>query len=672
MTAALASVGFDIATVRKLYPSPLDIALRCAGNAKLSAVQTLELKLCTNPIPPLTDGEVRALAKIVPQSAWSKATDALKALFGQPKRRIPLQGFDRFVARKGRRSGGTIHLGAPLCVFNALQAWDSVLAPGEQIRILIVAPQLDQCKTALNACAGILDILGVPYARREGEIDLSNAGLRSIIRADVADELAGRSPTCAFCFVDEAFKLNTDPNGAHPDREVIASILPSLATTRPLAKTVGMLAIGSPVSTFGYFHDAVEKNIGRLDSRTFACVVPSFASNPVLDEAKERENCDDDVIFSREWLAIPRSGPESFLSIEIIRPCVAPGVLYHAPVKGTTYVVAIDAAFAHDHFALMVGHLESGIGPNAERRDLVVIDLVEVYSPKRGAALDFHDMMLEVSRICKTYNGALCVRDNYSDAAIGAELLRLGVQSEVMPMSPSAQSSRFRNLARLFKSRLIQLPDNPELVKELLDLRRTIHQGGRESFEAKSGAFDDQCDALALLAEKALTLLPGGNSAVQARRVVENNLGRTGEIKVGFEWYLTEIDPLTGERRERLTHAPAGTAERRRDVFDFLLQGKEPSWVNDEDRRLFELDRANGLPADCQNLPRSDAPTFDDGSVEASREYWKTVAGTRSHPTNGAAPMAISAARNGDDWWRKNAGLRSHPTDGRLTKKIVT
>lgn len=196
-----------------------------------------------------------------------------------------------------------------------------------------------------------------------------------------------------------------------------------------------------------------------------------------------------------EWTA-----PEDRLTtIDAVRDCVGhAGVL--PPAKGVDYVVSLDVGLTNDRTVVAVGHLR--------RRDdgshVVVVDRLEVRQGRKGAEVNLgevEDLIVELSGL---YGGARVVFDPYQAVHIAQGLRHRRVKANPFTFSASSVGRLGLMLYRLLRDRLLDLPDDDELLDELASVRLRETTPGSYRLDHDSGKHDDRAVAIALLAHELL------------------------------------------------------------------------------------------------------------------------------------------------------------------------
>ncbi len=500
-------------------PTPHDVAR--LARLDLSPAQSMALKCIAG--EPLDADELRTFHELAGVES------------GGPNPR----GYRETIIRAGRRSGKTVRLCAPFIVSALLAPVDHLLAPGERGRVLLIGPTLAHVRQALDATAGLLDALRIPYARRELEIEPK--GLRTVVRATVADHMAPRGGTAVAAVIDEAALLPFDPEADGYDEEMIAAVRPSLATTKGK-----LLMVSSPWVMQGVHFDGMRRHLGKVGGDVLALDAATWVWHPALSEQETKRLEPNPVRHAREWGAVAGENEESFLRASDVRACVDVGVQERPSAPGVQYVAGLDVAFRRDRTALVIVHRELRKRPGIPPAEVVVVDCIRVWSPTAGQRLDFDSTIAEVANVCRRYGNCKIVRDSFAGDAVASALQMRGVESEELPMSAPAQASRYEFLSQKIRARdALRLVDHEDCVRELIGLRVRLHAAGRIEVAApnKKGSHDDIADALALATEASKRLPAGGDI-----RCVVAITRDDANISVTASWHEVTVDALGFER----------------------------------------------------------------------------------------------------------------------------
>ena len=300
--------------------------------------------------------------------------DAERAIFQRltGREREPLERVDELWGIIGRR-GGKSRAVAVLIVYEAaLVDHSPVIAIGEKPTVLCLAPSQKQAGVVFGYVAGILEstpmLAGLVRSRTSDSLGLTN-GIEIEVRAASFRNLRGM--TCVAVVADEAaFWYDEASGSSNTDTAILDALRPALATTNgPL------VVITTPHARRGETFETWSRHYGdKGDPRILVAQGASRDLNPTLPQSViDRAMARDPSAASAEYLAQFRSDLEQFLSLDVVRSCVEPGVFERAPVCGVSYVGFVDpSGGSSDSFTAAVAHREG---------DRLVLDAVREIRP---------------------------------------------------------------------------------------------------------------------------------------------------------------------------------------------------------------------------------------------------------------------------------------------------
>jgi phage terminase large subunit-like protein len=219
-------------------------------------------------------------------------------------------------------------------------------------------------------------------------------------------------------------------------------------------------------------------------------------------------------LFLNEWV----SGEDRVASMEDLRACVmldGP----QEPREGTDYVIGVDLGLKRDRTAVAICHGERLRGdedPTVGAR--IVLDRLQVWQGSRLQPVRLDDVEEWISAASQRYNGAAVILDPWQAAGLAQRLQARGVArtgwsgqstgwgrwGAVEEFTFSAQSvGRLAStLTLLIRNHALALPDDPELIEVLANLRLKEPSPGVLRIDHDSGRHDDRAIALALAAQR--------------------------------------------------------------------------------------------------------------------------------------------------------------------------
>jgi hypothetical protein len=262
----------------------------------------------------------------------------------------------------GRRAGKSRASAVLIAYLAVFWKHGAKLAPGEKAVILCLAQNRQQAGVVFGYVRGAfasVELLADLVANETKEsLELTNG---VVIDVRAASYRGLRGITAIAVIADEAcFWHNEDSGSANSDTEILAAVLPMLATTGgPL------VIISSPYSKRGEAYLIWSKNFGPLGdpkilvaqgaSRDFNESLPQR----IVDAAMER----DSAAASSEYLGLWRNDISAFIDRETIVARVSRGVTGRGPLPQFEYVAAVDPSGGSgaDSFTMAICHLEEGI-----------------------------------------------------------------------------------------------------------------------------------------------------------------------------------------------------------------------------------------------------------------------------------------------------------------------
>jgi len=382
----------------------------------------------------------------------------------------------------GRRSGKS-RIASLLAVWqSAFRDWSGILGPGERGKAVIVAVDRAQARTIRDYVGGLLH--GSPSLKaliqseqRESialttgiDIDIMTANYRSI-----------RGRTIVFAAMEELAFWSPSEMSSNPAKEIYNALKPSLATV-PGGLLVG---ISTAYSRSGLLWEKVQKFHGKPGA-TIAWVSDSRTMNPMLSQEMIDEEIEADPSAARaEWMSIFRDDVESFLGQELLRSAIVPGRVADLPLGSAPAVGFIDPSGGRqDSYTAAVASMTSDgrIVVHAFR------EAKPPFSPEATTAA-FADFF-------KGYNVTTVIGDRWGGEWVNEMWRKAATKIEVKVAEQTASDIYLTFLA-LISSGRVELPDNPRLTAQFLQLERRVRPGGRDQVTHPPGLHDDLCNSVA-------------------------------------------------------------------------------------------------------------------------------------------------------------------------------
>jgi hypothetical protein len=280
------------------------------------------------------------------------------------------------------------------------------------------------------------------------------------------------------CVLDELGFMVTG-EGVPVDVELLRSIRPCLATS-PASR---LLILSSPYGSTGALYDIHRKHFAREDSPILVWQGSAPEMNPTLPaDYLARMEQEDPQGFRSEVLGEFRTGTSALLDGDSLEAVVVRGRRELAPVEGITYRAFVDPSGGRvDAFTLAIGH---------ERDGIAVVDLVRAWR----SPLNPSGVIAECAGLLKPYGVREVTGDRY-----GGEFPREGFRSHDIgyTVAEKPKSDLYLHLMSTINSGAVEIPDSPELLRELRGLERRRGSSGRDRVDHRPGGHDDQANVIA-------------------------------------------------------------------------------------------------------------------------------------------------------------------------------
>jgi hypothetical protein len=427
-------------------------------------------------------------------STWSSWLVLLKAFFGLKMDKADVELFTGCTGRKkapggefqelwcisGRRSGKSF-MAAVIAVYLALFfKYDEYLAPGEHGVVMLISADRAQSQTLLRYIKGLLHSNPV-FGQYVDEMLKESLQLTNSIRIEVMSasfrSIRGRSVVAAV--FDEIAFWRTADSAANPDHEILSACRPSMATI-PNSK---LIVISSPYARYGTLYEHFRDYYGVDESKDILVWQSrTRLMNPTISQDLiDRESKKDPSASRAEWEAEFRADIETFLSPDALERCIRPaGNL--APVPFTNYLAFCDPSGGRsDAMTLAIAHLEN---------ERCVVDLIKAWTPPFDPA----SVVGEISDLCSPYKINSITGDRYAGVWVENTFKRFGIAYRT---AEKAKSDLYLNFEARVNTGQVELPDDEQLVRELLALERRRGRSGKDFVDHPPRGHDDRANAVA-------------------------------------------------------------------------------------------------------------------------------------------------------------------------------
>jgi hypothetical protein len=382
----------------------------------------------------------------------------------------------------GRRAGKTLALAVFDVWIAALNDHRDVLAPGETGVALVISRDQRAAKITIDYIDGILrnsEILSGLIANRTADsIELTN-GVSIEVRP--ANRVSMRGVTCISVVAEETGHWFTSVDFANPDVEILASVRPTLMTTR------GPLLMASSVyAKRGVLFDSFRKYYGANGP---ADILVAYGTSRDLNPSLPQEDIDrelekDPVRNRAEYLSEWRSDVEGFIPRDVVEACV--GDYVELPPSGRPVHCFVDAASGvpeGDSFAIALSWKDG---------DRIVIAALRECRPPFSPSEVVDTVLVP---LCKLYKIYKITGDAYAGEYPRELVKKAGMQYE---LSTKHKSALYVDpFLPLLNSKKILVPRNERAINQICSLERSMQRSGRDQITHPTYGHDDIANAIA-------------------------------------------------------------------------------------------------------------------------------------------------------------------------------
>jgi hypothetical protein len=234
-------------------------------------------------------------------------------------------------------------------------------------------------------------------------------------------------------------------------------------------------------------------------------------------------------LHENRWVA----GEDRLTSPEQVRDCIGhEGTI--APRRGVRYCHGLDVGLVSDRTVLTIAHRE-----RREGADIVVVDHQEVWQGSKDHPVDLAEVEAYCYESTRKYPGTM-IFDPWQSVHLAQRLRSRRVRVEEFTFSSASVGRLALTMYRLLRDRLLDLPDDDELVAELSSVVLRESQPGQYRIDTTGQGHDDRVISLALVAQ---------NLASQSSGILRLSVP-TGNIPTA------PIAPTSGNGRAMRVHEP--------------------------------------------------------------------------------------------------------------------
>ena len=355
---------------------------------------------------------------------------------------------------------------------------------------MLLAPTIAQARIALRSIRNYLrgsKVLSERVVRTTRDEIILDNGIIIGCYASTYDGVRGRIIVAAIC--DEMAFWPHEETAANPEEEVIAALRPGMITV----KNPKLVKISTPYAKQGLLWTEFQRR-AELDFPVWQ--LPSHEMNPKisLSDLEREQRRGEEKYHLREYLAEFVDSVSGWITPEILDPSIARGRRELPPVRDGFYVAALDPASRHNDFAFAILHRSP--------EGMIIVDRVARWTGTKRAPLVFRTVLSEIKSVLEDYGLNSAVGDQYWSDVIRQDLLELGVSYEICTFGPQTRARIFTNLKHLLVQGKIELLEDPELLRQLRNLREERTDRGQIDVRPSGGMNDDLAVAVALAASE--------------------------------------------------------------------------------------------------------------------------------------------------------------------------
>lgn len=385
-------------------------------------------------------------------------------------------GKKQLVVRAGRR-GGKSSTFTRLAVVEALYGQHPV-PPGDIGVVAIISARRTEALERLRTVKAILDAIGVKYDERGDTVELKSRRVSFNVYTATIAGVSGF--TGIFILCDEVAKWRDNDTGANPAQQVIVSVRPTVAT-QPEAR---IALSSSPMGLLDAHADAFALGDTPLQTTAHA---PTWIANPSVTEEYTRTLEPDDVVWTREYAAIPQAESELSLltdnsltrlvreprsAIEVLAdgfPLL--GVNDLAPDARHRYLATIDPATRGNAWTLSVVCLSDG-----HVRKVV---MAREWRGTKRKPLVPGEVFKEIADLIRPFG----LRHVHSDQFAEDSMREIARQHDLFlivdtPWSAGTKADAYDGLLTLVRESRLEIPPDPVVKTDLLGIRTKLTRNG--------------------------------------------------------------------------------------------------------------------------------------------------------------------------------------------------
>lgn len=427
---------------------------------------------------------------------------------GQAPNRLPKgEEYRESVLILGGRSGKDTMIGAITAYEACTGNWHSYIRPGEWAWAFVFATTEKQAiEIGRNVIFGNIRaspilkqmVIENPDETATKTFPKSKAGCMLLhtgacITALPCSSNAGRGYPIFLVILDEIAFFAREAKDNNTDANIYRSVLPRTIQFGERAKT---FLISTPGDKTGLLWDKYNKRDDhRKDYYCLRCPTWKIRTDIPKEDYMSLYRRDP-VGFMEEMGAQFHDSLEPLIPKKKLVKCLREDEEPIPPHPDKAYALAIDAAFKdRDRFSLAVGHIEEGDGTYE-----IVIDIAEIIVPTMDE--DVHDAAVRrITEVYEAYDGWEVVADDYQADAFAKTLEGKGVNLNVKSWTAGRHRSAYGKLRGCIMRGMISLPNNSDMIEEILGLKVKFLPSGQYTVGHRVGGNDDIADSVASVVE---------------------------------------------------------------------------------------------------------------------------------------------------------------------------
>lgn len=544
---------------------------------KLSKPQQVALKIAYG-LPLVDDEEMRLWAGFQGFGVYDKLGFLVDVTYIPPY--VPKE-YDIINGLIGRRSGKSDRIGGLAAAYEITLGGHTAYIdrPDQPIFWLYIAQDLDTAALNLKFVTSWIEespvLSKMIEFKGEKEVRFKNG---VILRAEPPKLKTGRGAAVFGMTLDELAFWYSNAKSANPDFEVIRALqyatgqFPNskqFRITTPFTKegvaylswksgTEGMkIACSACGPSRAHLCTHMQEDREDYEGQLLLYSPTGAMGNPRMTRKRlARLQREDAEAFERESLAKFIDSQSSFLTFASVERAVQPeagrhlenGAITREPIPGVDYVAAIDPAFRHDSFALIIGHNDKHLG--------IVEDYVREWVPPVGERLDPKQCLIEVRDELVRWGLDLVYSDQYQVESLISIGEDLDLTIVGVDFTTKSKPKMMTNMASIFNQSRIKLLNHQEQEAQLKKLVKTVN-GTYMNVSAPAGQHDDLAMCLSLMITHAIQL-PQHDSSPASTVQKPRYISEKDLKKLADRFYAqANVDEIVADNLKRLAFLEA-------------------------------------------------------------------------------------------------------------------